>query len=212
MDNKVSAEQNGNRKFVVPEEFMEDDLYLVLMVILTEGSQAKKCKGIGLTKLEPVCNTSELKLDITPNKDSTVSTMDLITKCLKEKEHDKHMFQFTFQIKVVEESFLNTEDFVFQRASVPTLLQTRVNKIAVTLDMAKIVGKVWTGSSFSVSMEVEIRDREDNTITCIHSHQPDKKVAVYQTLTSPSNLKCEWREMIHIDLTKDQNKWKNLHI
>ena len=114
--------------------------------------------------------------------------MDLISKCLKEKEHDKNMFKFTFQIKEVEESFLNTEDFVLQRVSVPTMLQTGVNKIAVTLDMAKIVGKVWTGSSVGVSLEVEIRDREDNIITCIHSNQPDKKVAVYQTLTSPSNL------------------------
>ena len=128
MDNEVLAEQNGNRKFVVPDEFKEDDLYLVLMVIFTDGSQAKTCKGIGLTKLETVFNTSELKLDITPNKDSTVSVMDLISKCLKEKEHDKNMFKFTFQIKEVEESFLNAEDFVFQRVSVPTLIQTGVSK------------------------------------------------------------------------------------
>ena len=56
------AEQHGNRKFVVPDEFKEDNLYLVLMVIFTDGSQAKKCKGIGLTKLKTVFNISELKL------------------------------------------------------------------------------------------------------------------------------------------------------
>ena len=63
--------------------------------------------------MESLFNTSELKLDITPNKDSTVSAMDLISKYLKEKERDKNMFKFTFQIKKVEKTFLNTDDYVF---------------------------------------------------------------------------------------------------
>eukprot|EP00092_Neocalanus_flemingeri_P017839 GFUD01019303.1.p1 GENE.GFUD01019303.1~~GFUD01019303.1.p1 ORF type:complete len:1705 (+),score=380.42 GFUD01019303.1:51-5165(+) len=217
MNNPDTTKQNAKKKFGIPEEFKENDMkdvYLVLMVVFTDGSLAKKCKGIGLTKLENIFEKDELKLNINSNKDSALSVIEQITKFLKEKDQETNYFKFTFQIKTVRESFLKPEDFVFRKVTSPTLCCAGLNKLVITLDTAKIVGsgKIWIGDSFSVSMDVEIRDAEGNTKKYIQTCDPNEKSSVYQTVTSPNNLKCDWKETFHLDLKRDQTKWKNLHL
>ena len=97
------------------------DLYLVLMIIFTDSSLAKKCKGIGLTKLENVFDTNDIKVNVNSNKDSALSVIEQIKKNLKEKDQDSNYFKFSFKIKTVKESFLKPEDFVFEKVSSPTL-------------------------------------------------------------------------------------------
>ena len=217
MNNK--GKQNGKKKFVIPDEFQENemkDLYLVLMVIFTDAALTRKCKGIGLTKLENIFNTNELELNINSNKDSTLSVIEQIQrfKDAKEKDQDKNFFRFTFQIRTVKQSFLKPEDFIFQKISSPTLEDAGLNKLVITLDTAKILGsgKIFIGDSFSVSISVEIRDNEGNTKEYIQTTDPNQKCHMYESLTAPNNLKCDWKEIFHLDLMRDQSKWKNLHL
>ena len=184
MNNPETTKQNGKKKFGIPEEFKDGDmkdLYLVLMVIFTDGSLAKKCKGIGLIRLENVFEKNELKLNVNSHKDSALSVIEQITKCLREKEKDQeaNYFKFHFQIKKVKGNFLKPEDFVFKKVSSPTLLCAGLNKLVVTLDTAKIVGsgKIWIGDSFSVSMDVEIRDSEGNTMKHIQTYISTQPIA-----------------------------------
>ena len=164
--------------------------------------------------MENVFDTNQIKVNVNSNKDSALSVIEQIKKNLKEKDQDSNYFKFSFKIKTVKESFLKPEDFVFEKVSSPTLLCAGLNKLVVTLDTAKIVGsgKIWIGDSFSVSMNVEIMDNEGNTKEYIQTCDPNEKSSVYQTLTSPNNLKCDWKEIVHLDLKRDQTKWKNLHL
>ena len=51
MNNKVVYKKQAKKKFVIHEEFRDndgEDLFLVVLILLTDQSMANKCKGIGL--------------------------------------------------------------------------------------------------------------------------------------------------------------------
>ena len=46
---------------------------------------------------------------------------------------------------------------------------------------------------------------------CIQTTNPHEKSSVYQTITTPNNMKCDWKEKIFLDLQHDVD-WRSLHL
>ena len=48
-------------------------------------------------------------------------------------------------------------------------------------------------------------------VQCIQTTNPEEKSSMYQTITMPNNLKCDWKEKIFLDLLLDID-WRSLHL
>ena len=80
----------------------------------------------------------------------------------------------------------------------------------LTLDSGRFSGgQKLFGESFEISLNVEILDEEGVMIECIKSFSFDRYSSNYKAITSPTNIRCEWKENIHIELREN---WKNLHL
>ena len=48
-------------------------------------------------------------------------------------------------------------------------------------------------------------------VQCVQTTNPEEKSSMYQTITMPNNLKCDWKEKIFLDLQLDID-WRSLHL
>ena len=109
MNNKGVRKEQAKKKFAIHEEFREnegrsEELFLVVLIILTDQSMANKCKGIGLHKLKDKEKNDSCLFDRLDNwtagqlpgievpvhstKDLTVSVIEQIQKMIRENSYE----------------------------------------------------------------------------------------------------------------------------
>ena len=114
MNNKVVHKKQAKKKFVIHEEFGDndgEDLFLVVLILLTDQSMANKCKGIGLFNFKlkdkeknPIClfdlavgQLLSIEVPVYCTKDSTISVNENIRNMIRENYYQVALHIRSFQ-------------------------------------------------------------------------------------------------------------------
>ena len=211
MQDTTNAKTELKKRFAVPTDLKDGDdknLYLVVMLVANDGGKGRMCKGVGVIKMEDIQSVIPVQISIVLSKEYNISPCEQIQKyqeqtLKRESVMIEDSLKLHFQVSEVPANTLTEEDVQLNKVQIPTLLSPKVNMLNITLEKAKTVGKSMFLDSFGVSILVEVFNSKGDKIKCFKGL--DGLVTDhYQSLTSPSNQKCEWQEQLCIDLDFDK--------
>ena len=94
MNNNKTSKKHAKKKFAFSKNFHDGEgpLFLVIMVIVTDTTNAKKCKGLGVVKLEDL-QKNDVNIYTNKSKDSTLSVIEQIHKAIGSNDPETSFFK-----------------------------------------------------------------------------------------------------------------------
>ena len=255
---KAEMKAECKKGFYVPLNIKDGDqinnLFFAVLIVDETETHLKRCKAAGTVKFNTIYETIEkkeqevmkkdgerteadewelLEMKMSPTKDLNFTAIEIINKSLGDGHgagSEKHYFNVSFKTKMVPASTLDENDSILDKVKIPSLLipAPRINQISVSLEKAKMKGPIWMGDYFGVNIDVEVIDENGQKVACV-KEADGREEAIYRSLVSPCNDKCDWREQFLVDLLaknrrgKDglrkslgvkekENNWKEYHL
>ena len=216
----MTSEDQGERSvqlkkgFALPLNLKDPNLHLAVMVLASNGTRARWCKATGSIRLDNIQESMDFNIHVAPPKDPNWSAFEQIQKGLGHpaSEDEEKNFKFIMKAKEVPKSGLKDDDFIMDKIQVPTLLSKPVNRLNICLEKAKVTARAVYGDFFGVSLKVEVFDHAGKKVSCIVDKEGEMTDS-YESLISPTNLRCEWKEQLCLDLgVPDAGTWRDHHV
>ena len=211
-EDMTDPQKNGKKRFAFHQDLaMMPNMYLVAMVVLNDVTQANKCKGLGVVKLEN-SQSHETEIEIHSVKNYSVPVTEIINKIKDKDSSNKEDILLVLPLKLrkLDRSRLDENDFVLEKISPASLGDIGPHRLILTLDSGVLSGgRTLFSDPFEVSIDMVVLNEKGEVADCIKSSYNQIKKSFYKAFTCPNSSKCEWKELIFIQLEKN---WEKLHL